>query len=45
MQYKILSKIKNIIGIGKFHDPKILINMDDKLPVDSALKKILLDAT
>ena len=24
MLYKILSKIKNIIGIGKFHDPKIL---------------------
>ena len=43
MLYKILSKIKDI-GIGKFHDPED-VNMDDKLPVDIALKNFLLDAT
>ena len=43
MLYKILSKIKDI-GIGKFHDPED-VKMDDKLPVDIALKNFLLDAT
>ena len=38
--YKILDKSKNIIGIEKFDDCKILIETDDKLPDDITLKNV-----
>ena len=41
MLYKVLDKIKNIIGIEKFDDTKILVDIDYKLPDDIALKNIV----
>ena len=38
---KVLGKIKDIRGIEKFHDTKILIDMDDELP-GSTLKNAIL---
>ena len=35
---KVLYKIKKIIGIENFNDTKILIDKDDKLPLDITLK-------
>ena len=35
---KILDKIKEIIGIGKFDDTKIMVKTDDKLPDHIAFK-------
>ena len=35
---KVLSKIKEIIGIKNFDDIKILMDADDKLPDDITLK-------
>ena len=35
---KVLDKIKKTIGIEKFHDTKILIDTDDKLPNNFSLK-------
>ena len=35
----VLDKIKEIIGIEKFDDTKILIDTDGKLPSDITLKK------
>ena len=35
---KVLDKIKNIIGIEKFDDTKILIETDGKLPDDITIK-------
>ena len=37
---KVLDKIKEIIGIKKFGDTKILIETDDKLPGDILLSKM-----
>ena len=37
---KVLDKIEEIIGIEKFEDTKILIDTDDKLPDDIALKML-----
>ena len=34
MLHKVLNKNKEIIGLEKFDDTKILIYMDDKLPDD-----------
>lgn len=39
---KVLDKIKNIIGIEKFHDTKILIYTDDILVDDIALKNVVM---
>ena len=39
---KVLEKIKMIIGIEKFDDAKILINMDDKLFSEATLKNKVL---
>ena len=39
---KVLDKIKEIIGIEKFDDTKILIGMDDKLPDDITLKNFVI---
>ena len=36
---KLMGKIKNVFGIEKFDDTKILINTDSKLLVDITLKK------
>lgn len=36
---KILDQIKEIIGIGKFNDTKILIDTYDELPDDVILKR------
>ena len=41
MLYKLLDNIKEIIGIGKFDDTKILIDMDDKLSDDITLKNVV----
>ena len=41
MPYKVLGKIKEIIGIEKLDDTKILIGTNDKLPDDIAFKKLL----
>ena len=41
MLYKVLDKIKNIIGIEKFDDTKILVDTDYKLPDDISLKNIV----
>ena len=35
---KVLDKIEKTIGIEKFHDTKILIDTDDKLPNNFSLK-------
>ena len=35
-------KIKKIIGIKKFDETKILIDTDDKLPVDITFKHVIL---
>ena len=40
---KILDKIKEIIGIEKVDDTKVLIDTDDKLPYDVALKMLFND--
>ena len=37
---KVLDKIKEIMGIEKFYDTKILIDRDDKLPDDIFLKNV-----
>ena len=37
---KLLDKIKEIVGIGKFDDTKILIDTDDTLPYNITLKKL-----
>ena len=37
---KVLDRIKEIIGIGKFDDIKILIDTGDKLPHDVTLKNV-----
>ena len=42
MLYKLLDNIKEMIGIGKFDDTKILIDMDDKLPDDITLKNVVI---
>ena len=39
---KILAKIKKIIGIERFDDTKILIEIDDKLPGDVTLKNVVI---
>ena len=39
---KVLGKIKEIIGIEKVDDTKILINTDDKLPDDITSKNVIL---
>ena len=39
---KVLDKIKEKIGIGKFDDTKILINTDDKSPGGITLKRIVM---
>ena len=39
---KTLGKIKKIVGIKKFNETKILIDTDDKLPVDIAFKNVIL---
>ena len=41
MLYKLLDNIKEMIGIGKFDDTKILIDMDDKLSDDITLKNVV----
>ena len=38
---KVLDKIKEIIGTGKFVDTKILIDIDDKLPDDVTFKNVV----
>ena len=38
---KILDEIKDIIGIEKFDNTKILIETDDKLPFNITLKNVL----
>ena len=40
MRDKALDKIKEIIGIEKFDDRKILIVADDKLPNNISLKNV-----
>ena len=40
MPDKVLGKIKEIIGIEKLDDTKILIGTNDKLPDDIAFKKL-----
>ena len=42
MLYKLLDNIKEMLGIGKFDDTKILIDMDDKLPDDITLKNVVI---
>ena len=42
MLYRILDKIKEIIGIAKFDDTKILIDTDDKLSDNITLKSVLI---
>ena len=39
---KVLDKIKNIIGIEKFDDAKILIETDGKLPDDITIKNFVI---
>ena len=39
---KVLDKIKEIIGIEKFDDTKILIDKDDELPDDITLKNVVI---
>ena len=42
MVHKVLDKTKEIIGIKKFDDTKILINTDDKLSHDITLKRAVI---
>ena len=42
MLHKVLNKNKEIIGLEKFDDTKILIDMDDKLPDDVSLKNVVI---
>ena len=42
MLHKLLDNIKEMIGIGKFDDTNILIDMDDKLPYDITLKNVVI---
>ena len=42
MVHKVLDKTKEIIGIKKFDDTKILINTDDKLSHDITLKRVVI---
>ena len=39
---KVLNKIKEVIDITKFADPKILIEKDDKLPDDITIKNAVI---
>ena len=39
---KVLDKIKEIIGVKKFHNTKILIDTDDKLSNDITLKNVVI---
>ena len=39
---KVLDKIKEVIDITKFADPKILIEKDDKLPDDITIKNAVI---
>ena len=39
---KVLDKIKEIIGTGKFGDTKILIDTADKMPDDTTLRNIVI---
>ena len=41
MVEKVLEKIKEITGIEKFGNTKILINSDDKLSDDNTLKRVV----
>ena len=45
MLNKALDKTKNIIGIQKFDDTKILVDTDYKLPVDITLKNVVILVT
>ena len=42
MLHKVLNKNKEKIGLEKFDDTKILIDMDDKLPDDVSLKNVVI---
>ena len=42
MLHKVLDNIKEMIGVGKFDDTNILIDMDDKLPDDITLKNVVI---
>ena len=42
MLYKVLAKIKQIIGIEKFDDSRILIDTNDKLPDDITFKNVVI---
>ena len=42
---KVLDKIKELIGIEKFDDTKIMINTDDKLPNEISLKRVVISMT
>ena len=39
---KVLDKIKEVIDITKFSDPKILIEKDNKLPDDITIKNAVI---
>ena len=39
---KVLDKVKEIIGIEKFDDTKILINADHKLSNDISFKRVVI---
>ena len=39
---KVVDKVKETKGIGKFDETKILIETDDKLPGDITLKNVVL---
>ena len=39
---KVINKIKEIIGIEKFDDTKILVEMEEKLPDDIILKYVVI---
>ena len=39
---KVLDKIKEVIDITKFSDPKILIEKDDKLPDHITIKNVVI---
>ena len=42
MLNKVLGKIKETLSVGKFDDTKTLIDPDDKLPNDIALRKAVI---
>ena len=42
MLYKVLAKIKQIIGIEKFDDSRILIDTNDKMPDDITFKNVVI---